>query len=120
MLHLVTVTPKGCFEMNCISNHADPAELESLLCQLATHSQNSWTWGVLERDILVSRTLCPQSHHPSAKYHKEAPCCTGCACTIQDVKPNSLSASSMMDTYTPSEHTRAPGSEQVHQALPSD
>lgn len=72
MLHLVTVTPKGCFEMNCISNHADPAELDSLLCQLATHSQNSWTWGVLERDILVSRTLCPQSHHPSAKYHKEA------------------------------------------------
>lgn len=93
--------------MNGISSHADPAELESFLDQVATHSPASWMWAVLERDILVSRAFCPQSHHSSAKYHKEAPRCAGCAFTDQDVQPDSLSAPSTMDTLTPKCHPQS-------------
>lgn len=93
--------------MNGNSSHADPAELESLLCQLATHSQASWTWGVLERDILVSRALWHWSDGFGDKYHKEAPRCAGCACIDRDVQPDSLSAPATMDTLTPKCHPQS-------------
>lgn len=37
-----------------------------------TCSQASWTWGVLQRDILVPRAPRPHSFHPSAKEHGDS------------------------------------------------
>lgn len=48
-----------------------------------------------------------------AKYHKEASCCAGCACTDQDVQPDSLSASSPIDALTPKCHPQSTPTPQV-------